>query len=90
MALLASDDFEGQECVRVYIAGRLEEAKRVEQALTDAGIDYFVEIERFERRLLGVVRREYEGAAFYVPLDRSAATRLLLRNARLTSGLEET
>jgi len=39
---------------------------------------------------LGVVRREYEGAAFYVPLDRSAATRLLLRNARLTSGLEET
>jgi len=89
MALLGSDDFEGQECVRVYIAGRLAEAKRVEQTLTDAGIDYFVNIERFERRLFGVIQREYEGVAFYVPLHRATAICELLRRARLTAGIEE-
>ena len=90
MALVEADHFADQVCVRVYIAGRLAEAKRVEQTLSDAGADYFVDIERFERRLLGLIRREYDGVAFYVPAERAAVIRDLLRRAELTTGLEET
>jgi hypothetical protein len=89
MALVEAEQLGGRECVRVYIAGRLSEAQRVEQALSDQGIDYYVEIERFERKILGLIRREYDGAAFYVTAGRAAASRELLRAARLTAGLED-
>jgi hypothetical protein len=88
MALVEPDHFVDTECVRVYIAGRLGEAKRVEHALTDGGIDYFVAIETFERLLFGVIRREYEGVAFYVPIDRAVLSRDFLRRAKLIAGLE--
>ena len=89
MALVEPDHFAGVECVRVYIAGHLSEAQKVEQTLTDSRIDYFVEIERFQRMLLGFIRREYDGVAFYVAASQAASSRQLLRAARLTSGLED-
>jgi hypothetical protein len=89
MALVDQEQLAGHECVRVYIAGRLREARRVEQVLTDQGVDYYVEMERFERRLFGVIRREYTGVAFYVPVVATGECRVRLRNAGLTAGLEE-
>ncbi len=42
MARLELEDFLDQEVRRVYLAGRLSEAKRVERTLTGNGIDYAV------------------------------------------------
>jgi hypothetical protein len=88
VALVEADQFADRECARIYIAGRLREARNVEQTLTNQGIDYFVEIERYERLLFGLIRREYDGVAFYVPSEVAASCRALLRVARLTAGLE--
>lgn len=88
MALVDRDVLESQPCARIYIAGKLREAKAVEAALTALGLDYFVDIERFERMLFGVIRREYDGVAFYVPLSEAERGRHALRQARLTAGLE--
>lgn len=90
MALVDQEQLAGQDSVRVYIAGRLREARHVESVLTERGVDYYVEMERFERRLFGVIRREYTGVAFYVPVVVADACRGWLREAGLTAGLEET
>ena len=82
-----ADDFEGQDCVRVYIAGRLQESQQVERTLDDRGIDYFVEVEVFRKMLLGVIPRNYHGAAFYVRVDDATASRQALVEARLDAGL---
>jgi hypothetical protein len=89
MALIDSDLLEPHEPVRVYIAGRLREAKTVEQVLTAAGLDYAVEIERYERRLLGLIRREYDGVAFHVAAADAERARQVLSANRLTAGLED-
>lgn len=89
MALVDEEQLAGRDCARIYIAGRLAEARRVERILTDRGVDYYVAMERFERRLLGVIRREYTGVAFYVPNASVGACRDWLREAGLTAGLED-
>lgn len=89
MALVDPEQLAAQDCVRVYIAGRLREARRVEDVLTGHGVDYYVAMERFERRLLGMIRREYTGVAFYVPALSADACRARLAEAGLTAGLEE-
>lgn len=82
-----ADDFEGQDCVRVYIAGRLQESQQVERTLDDRGIDYFVEVEVFRKMLLGVIPRNYHGAAFYVRAEDADASRQALLEAGLDAGL---
>ncbi len=77
------------EGVRVYIAGRVHEAKDVEELLARHGIDYTVEIEAYTTRLLGVLPREYKGAAFFVPATQAGLCRSLLRTAGLAKGLIE-
>lgn len=89
MALVDPDAFGDAECARIYIAGRLREARQVEQALTDGAVDYFVEIEKFRKNLLGVIPREYDGVAFYVAADLAEASRQLLVSAGLRNGLIE-
>ena len=89
MALVDPERLESQPCVRVYIAGRLREARTVEDTLTACGVDYVVEIERFERRLLGFIRREYDGVAFHVAAVDADRARQALREGRLTAGLED-
>jgi hypothetical protein len=57
---------EGAEIVRVYLAASLAEAQRVEGVLSQAGVEYAVEVEEFASRsalLSGGVRR---GAGFWV------------------------
>lgn len=89
MALVDPETFGDAECARVYIAGRLREARRVERALTEAGVDYFVDIEKFRKPLLGVIPREYDGAAFYVEASQADSIRELLARAGLRSGIVE-
>ena len=68
--------FEGKEAVLIYIAKRLKDALRLEDALTGESIDYTVETETY---LGGIIfRSERVGAFFYVDPEQSAPARAVL------------
>lgn len=56
--------FEGREAVLVYIAQRLPDALRLEEALTQCGVDFGVEADEYTGGI--VFRRVRAGAFFYV------------------------
>jgi hypothetical protein len=66
-----------KELVLIYIAKRLNEAKRVEKLLDEAGLDYLVEPDKYRGGVLFV--RELVGAFFYVeePVEAAAGEVLL-------------
>jgi len=70
--------FEGKEPVLVYIAKRLKDAMRLEEALTQAGVDYGVEADEYRG---GVVFRSVRTGAFFYVLPESvdAAHRAMAR-----------
>ena len=76
-----------RELARIYIAGTLAEAERVEAALEMGGIDYAVEIEPYLWHLLDVVPSEHRGAAFYVLAGQATVGRERLRSAGMSAGL---
>ena len=64
--------FEGKEAVLVYIAKRLSDALRLEEALTKSGLDYGVEADEYRS---GVIFHGVRtGAFFYVPAESVEAT----------------
>ena len=89
MALVDPETFDDKEVALVYIAGRLSEAKRVEQVLSDNAIDYAVDSEPFQSRVLGILPVEYQGVGFYVSADQADFCRRVLREADLVQGLVE-
>ena len=89
MAMVDPEFFADKEIARVYIAGRLGEAKGVEQALSENGVDYFVESETFETNLLGVLPTRYDGVALYVLSGQASFCRRILGEAGLKDGLVE-
>jgi len=89
MARLDFEEFAEKELARVYIAGRVSEAERVESVLTQHGIDYTVDIEPFLRRILGVFTSQYSGAAFYVLAGQAAIARSVLIAAGLNQGIAD-
>ena len=89
MALVDPATFDDKDVAMVYIAGRLSEGKRVEQVLSDNAIDYAVDAEPFESRVLGFLPVEYEGVGFYVLSSQADFCRRALRAAGLLQGLVE-
>jgi hypothetical protein len=77
---------QGEEIVRVYLAGSLAEAQAVERALAGAGLEYGVEVEDLPSRsvLLSAARR---GVGFWVATAQVDAAAGTLERARLVSGL---
>jgi hypothetical protein len=72
------DYFEDQELSLIYVAKKLKEALALEQLLTEAGVDYLVEPDRYSGGI--IFRSERVGAFFYVtPADETAA-RETMRN----------
>ncbi len=72
------DFFGDQELVLVHIAKRLREALRLEEHLTEAGLDYHVEPDRYHGGI--IFRTERVGAFFYVaPKDEEAARAIIQR-----------
>ncbi len=63
--------FEGKEPALIYIAKRLSDATRLEEALTQAGIDYGVEADEYRG---GVVFRSVRTGAFFYVLPESVET----------------
>jgi hypothetical protein len=89
MALVDPAAFDDKAVALVYVAGRLREGKRVEDVLCDNGIDYAVDAEPFESRVLGMLPVTYEGVGFYVCATDAEASRRALRAAGLVQGLVE-
>jgi hypothetical protein len=58
------DFFEDREMNLIYIAKKLNEALRLESALTDSGLDYAVETDKYSGGV--IFRSERIGAFFYV------------------------
>lgn len=89
MALVDPATFDDKEVTIVYVAGRLKEGKQVEQVLSANAIDYAVDSEPFQSRVLGILPVEYEGVGFYVVSSQADFGRRLLREAGLVQGLVE-
>jgi hypothetical protein len=71
--------FEGKDPVLIYIAKKLNEAKRLESALTEAGVDYGVEADHYRGGI--IFRSERVGAFFYVlPDSLEGARKVMARN----------
>ncbi len=71
-----SDDAGEPELELVYIAGKLDEAQRIEALLAQHDIDYDVRVEQYRGGFLFVSVRA--GAFFYVLPDAAARSRELL------------
>jgi hypothetical protein len=70
------DHFEGQELALVYVAKKLNDALRLEEVLTGAGLDYLVETDTYKGGVLFMSERV--GAFFYVaPADDPAARKAM-------------
>ena len=65
------------EPVLLYIAKRLSEALKLEKLLTEAGLDYLVEPDRYHGGI--IFRSERVGAFFYVAPEAAEAARRCLR-----------
>jgi hypothetical protein len=59
-----ADFFEDREMDLIYIAKKLKEALRLESMLTDSGVEYAVETDKYSGGVL--FRSERVGAFFYV------------------------
>ena len=89
MALVHPETFDARDVTMIYVAGRVSEGKRVEQILSDHAIDYAVDVEPFQSRVLGILPVEYEGIGFYVLSGQAAFCRGALRDAGVVQGLVE-
>jgi len=69
--------FDDREPVLIFIAKRLKEALKLEDALTKAGIDYAVEADQYTGGI--IFRSERTGAFFYVAEGNAEAARGVMR-----------
>ena len=71
-----ADFFGDRDVALIYIAKRLKEALRLEGFLTEAGIDYAVEPDKYRGGV--IFRSERIGAFFYVLPDAVDAARAVM------------
>ena len=89
MARVDLDAWDGREVERVYLAGRLAEARQVEATLSGHGIDYAVDLEPFRTFVLGIFPSEHTGVGFYVLSGQAGFSKRALLDAGLRAGIEE-
>lgn len=75
------------EISRIYMAGKIREAKNVEALLDRRGIDYAVEMEEF--KFFSFFGWTHLGAAFYVLSAQAPFCRGLLKEQGLVRGILE-
>jgi hypothetical protein len=71
-----------QELLLLYIAKKLKEALALEKLLTDAGVDYLVETDKYSGGI--IFRSERVGAFFYVAEENQGAATEVMKRAGLT------
>lgn len=69
--------FGDEELGLVYIAKRLKEALKLEEVLTQAGVEYLVEPDHYRGGI--IFQTERIGAFFYVPIVALPSTRELMQ-----------
>jgi hypothetical protein len=75
----APEHFGDQELTLIYIAKRLKDALRLETVLTESGLDYLVEPDKYSGGI--IFQSDRVGAFFYVaPGDEDAAKDTLSRH----------
>ena len=67
----------------VHLSRRLKEARRVEELLDDAGIDYALEAAPYEARLLFIIPVSRYGVYFWVRPEEAGSARRLLVSQRV-------
>ncbi len=72
-----ADYFEDRELDLIYIAKKLKEALRLESALTESGVDYAVETDKYSGGV--IFRSERVGVFFYVLPESVDQARAVLR-----------
>jgi len=71
--------FEDREMDLIYIARKLKEAKKLEAALTESGVEYAVEADKYSGGV--IFRTERIGAFFYVlPETVEHAQEIMIKN----------
>jgi len=73
-----ADFFDGVEPVLIYIAKKLKDALALENVLTDAGVDYGVEPDRYRGGF--IFQSERIGAFFYVREESLETARAAMEN----------
>ena len=71
------DYFGEQELNLLYVAKKLKEALSLEKLLTDAGVDYLVEPDKYSGGV--IFRSERVGAFFYVAPENDGAARSVMQ-----------
>ena len=84
MARVEPEALANNEVARVYIAGTLAEARRVEELLGGNGVNYVVQVEPYRASILIGPRN---GAAFYVIDTQAEFCRLQLSAAGFERGI---
>ena len=79
--------FGDQDLALVYIAKRLKEAKRLEETLTSAGLDYLVETDTYRGGFIFVSERV--GAFFYVHPDHEERCRNVMKEHGFNPYMED-
>jgi hypothetical protein len=88
MALVPMEAFEeGSEIVRVYLAASLAEAQAAERVLTEAGLEYAVEVEELGTRTLFGFGSRLRGAGLWVRAEVLDAAADALERAGQVAGL---
>lgn len=88
MALVPMDTFEeGTEIVRVYLAASLGEAQAAERILTEAGLEYAIEVEELASRTLFGFGSTRRGAGLWVRAGALDAAADALERAGHVAGL---
>jgi hypothetical protein len=72
-----ADFFEDREMDLIYIAKRLKEALRLESLLTETGLDYAVETDKYSGGV--IFRSERVGAFFYVLPENAQQARAVMQ-----------
>ena len=72
------DYFEDRELSLIYVAKKLKEALALEKLLTDSGLDYLVEPDRYSGGI--IFRSERIGAFFYVAPEDEETARTTMRS----------
>ena len=81
------EEFSDKDTARIFIAQDMKQAGRVEQLLTENGIDYAINVEPFSQYIPFLAPAQYMGAAFYVLSGQGAFCRNLLRAQGLSAGV---
>jgi hypothetical protein len=76
------DYFEDRELSLIYVAKKLKEALALEKLLTDSGLDYLVEPDRYSGGV--IFRAERIGAFFYVDLKDEETARITMLSGGYT------